>query len=137
MCSPVASSLVESHASTNNVQKDPSSPPAYLDLVQAYAACPEKCQTAHQSCLPILYSCFYLEFSANPYIPLCFLVATCMVCVLSFRKTVSPAHSFPLAGCDILHAHASTTRHSGPGKPGSVGQHLDANGLLFSIRTVY
>lgn len=36
------------------------------------------------------------------------LVAACMVCILSIRKTVNPAHLFTLPSQGILHAHVST-----------------------------
>lgn len=48
------------------------------------------------------------EMQCKPINSTLLLVAACMVCVLSIRKTVNPAHLFTLTSKGILHAHVST-----------------------------
>lgn len=62
----------------------------------------------HVSLASVALLLYPFEIQCKPINSTLLLVAACMVCLLSIRKTVNPAHLFTLTSKGILHAHVST-----------------------------
>lgn len=87
----------------------------FVPLLKQYPSLCQGSSSLHREMLDntsVLFSIALLlypfEIQCKPINSTLLLVAGCMVCILSIRKTVNPAHLFTLTSKGILHAHVST-----------------------------